>query len=234
MTRAVTLAVAAVAAAALLGASDGAAVQAQNPKLFGTITADAEISLRDAQGNRVSKLDPGTYDVEVRDQADIHTFHLEGPGVDERTEVTFTGTVSWTVTFRDGNYVYHCDPHPSIRGTFVVGNPQTPAPKPQPGVITSKTKLVLTSGPAQVITLKTSAGKAVKTMKLGTYTIAVRDRGRIHTAHLIAPGYNRKTTPLTYRGTQTWKAKLARAGTLRFLCDPHASLGMRGSAKIVR
>jgi hypothetical protein len=28
--------------------------------------------------------------------------------------------------------------------------------------------------------------------------------------------------------------KLARVGTLRFLCDPHAVDGMRGSAKIVR
>jgi plastocyanin len=34
-------------------------------------------------------------------------------------------------------------------------------------------------------------------------------------------------------GTQTWRMKLAKAGTLRFFCDPHASAGMRGSAKIV-
>jgi len=233
MTRAAALAVA-LAVAALLGATDGAAVRAQNPKLFGSVGQG--IVLRDAQGNRVTKLDPGTYDIEVEDQSDFHTFHLTGPGVNERTEVEFTGTVSWTVTFRDGNYIYYCDVHPvSLRGAFVAGNPP-PEPEPTPTpttVVTPKSRLVLTAGPSEVITLKTSAGKTVKAMKRGTYTVTVRDRGRIHTAHLVAPGFNRKTTPLTYVGTQTWKVKLAKVGTLRFYCDPHRLTGMRGSAKIV-
>jgi len=233
MTRAVALAVA-LAVAALLGATDGAAVRAQNPKLFGSVGQG--IVLRDAQGNRVTKLDPGTYDIEVEDQSDFHTFHLTGPGVNERTEVEFTGTVNWTVTFRDGNYIYYCDVHPlSLRGAFVAGNPP-PEPEPTPTpttVVTPKSRLVLTAGPSEVITLKTSAGKTVKAMKRGTYTVTVRDRGRIHTAHLVAPGYNRKTSPLTYVGTQTWKVKLAKVGTLRFYCDPHRLTGMRGSAKIV-
>ncbi len=232
MSRVAVLATA-VAVAALLGAADGGAVQAQNPKLFGTVGPEFEISLRDAQGNRVTQLDPGTYDVQVRDLSDFHTFHLEGPGVDERTEVTFTGTVDWTVTFRDGNYSYHCDPHPTLGDRFVVGNPPTASPPPANPPVTAKTKLLLTAGPSQVITLKTAAGKAVKTMKLGTYTVSVRDRGRDHNAHIVAPGYNRKTAPLSFRGTQTWKVALKRTGTFRFLCDPHASDGMRGSAKIV-
>ena len=229
MKRAVALLVA-LAAAALLGSADSAAVSAQNPKLFGEVGPDFEISLRDAQGNRVTKLDPGTYDIEVEDKSDFHTFHLEGPGVDERTEVAFVGKVSWTVTFRDGNYVYHCDPHPSLRGTFVAGNPATTPPPST--VITPKTKLVVTAGPAQVITLKTAAGKAVKRLKKGTYTVTVRDRSRLHNVHLVAPGYNRRTT-LPFLGKQTWKVKLTRVGTLRYRCDPHAVNGMRGSAKIV-
>ena len=234
MTRAAALAVA-IAVAALVGASDGPAVRTQSTKLFGSV-GDG-IVLRDAQGNRVTKLDPGTYDIEVQDQSDFHTFHLTGPGVNERTEVEFTGTVSWTVTFQDGNYIYYCDVHPlSLRGAFVAGNPpaQPPPPPPPTGVVTSKTKLVLTAGPSEVITLKTSAGKTVKSMKLGTYTMVVRDRGRIHNAHVVASGYNRKTSPLTYTGTQTWKVKLAKVGTLRFYCDPHRITGMKGSAKIVR
>jgi hypothetical protein len=93
---------------------------------------------------------------------------------------------------------------------------------------------LLTSGPGFTITLKTAGGKTVKSMKTGTYTVVVRDRGRIHDAHVIAPGYNRTTSPLTYTGTQTWKVKLGRAGTFRFLCDPHAANGMKGAAKIVR
>ena len=71
-------------------------------------------------------------------------------------------------------------------------------------------------------------------MKRGTYTMVVRDRSRIHNAHVVAPGFNRKTSPLTYKGSQTWKVKLRKTGTLRFLCDPHARGGMKGSAKIVR
>ncbi len=229
------LAVAALAAIGLVAAATGGAAPRQTPTLHGSVGPEFEISLRDDQGNRVTKLDPGTYDVEVEDKSDFHTFHLEGPGVDERTEVEFTGKARWTVTFRDGNYVYHCDPHPSLRGTFVVGNPSTsppPSAPPPPPAITLRTKLVVTAGPGSVISLKTSAGARVKTLKRGTYKVVVRDRSASHNVHLIAPGYNRKTT-VAYVGTQTWKVKLARAGTLRFLCDIHARAGMRGSAKIV-
>lgn len=222
-----------LAAAALLGASGGSAGSAQETKLFGTVGPEFTITLEDAQGNRVTKLDPGAYEIEVKDRSDFHTFHLRGPGVDERTEVEFTGEITWRVTLRDGVYTFFCDVHPStMRGSVTVGTPSTITP-PQSNTITAGTKLVLTSGPARVITLKTAAGKAVKSMHVGTYTMSVRDRSRIHDAHVVAPGYNRATKPLTYVGTQTWKVKLTRAGTLRFFCDPHAVLGMKGSAKII-
>ena len=220
-----------LAAFALVLAGSGAAVP-QTPTLHGSVGPDFEISLRDAQGNPVTKLDPGTYEVEVEDKSDFHTFHLAGPGVDERTEVAFTGKVRWTVTFKDGTYVYHCDPHPSLRGTFVVGNPATSPPPPPSAVITAKTKLVVTAGPQQVITLRTATGKPVKQLRRGTYTVIVRDRSPFHNVHLSAPGYNRKTT-VPYVGTQTWKMKLAKVGTLRYRCDPHAIVGMKGSATIV-
>jgi plastocyanin len=226
------VAVLAVALAALLGSADGAAVSTQAPPmLFGEVGPEFEISLRDAQGNRVTKIDPGTYTIQVEDKADFHSFHLEGPGVDERTDVTFTGTVTWTVTFRDGSYIYHCDPHPSLQGRFVAGTPPTTTPPPS-NVVTSKTRLVLTAGPRQVITLKTAAGKVVKQLRKGTYTVTVRDRSRFHNARLRAPGYNRATT-VSFVGTQKWRVRLARTGTLRFQCDPHVARGMRGSAKIV-
>lgn len=234
MIRAVGLTLAALAAAGLLGAADGAAVHAQNPKLFASVGPEFAISFRDAQGNRVTKLDPGTYDIEVRDLSEEHSFHLEGPGVNERTAVEVTGTFDWTVTFRDGTYEFHCDPHPSLGGRFVVGNPPAQQPPAQSPAVTARTRLVLTSGPAEVITLKTSAGKAVKQMRLGTYKVTVRDRGRDHNAHVRAPGFDRKTKPLEYTGTQVWTIKLARTGSFRFLCDPHAITGMKGSAKIIR
>jgi plastocyanin len=234
MRGAVTLVALALAVPALLGATAGAAAPAQTPKLFGKVGPEFTIELRDAQGNRVTKLDPGTYAIEVEDVSDFHSFHLEGPGVEERTDVTFIGTVSWTVTFRDGRYTYHCDPHPTLAGMFTVGNPTTtPLPPKATAPVTAKTRLVLTAGPAEVISLKSGAGKAVKTMKRGTYTVTVRDRSRLHNAHVRAPGFDRKTT-LSFVGSQRWRVKLAKVGTLRFLCDPHASTGMRGSARIVR
>lgn len=244
MTRLLAFALTLVASA-LLVAAGGAAAPAQTTTLFGTVGPEFSIVLRDAQGNQVTKLDPGAYAIQVQDLSGEHNFHLTGPGVDESTGVEFTGTVTWNVTFQEAVYTYNCDPHPlQMRGTFTVGNPPAPPPAPPPpppppprpstGVITAKTKLALTSGPGFVITLKTSAGKSVKTMKLGSYTVVVRDRSRIHNAHVVAPGFNRTTNPLTYTGAQTWKVKLAKAGTLRFLCDPHALTGMKGSAKIVR
>jgi plastocyanin len=140
--------------------------------------------------------------------------------------------VTWTVTFTDGTYRFVCDAHPaSMIGRFTVGTP--PATSPPPPASSPPKKLVLTSGPAYSITLKTTAGKAVKSLKLGTYTVVVRDRSSFHDAHIIAPGFDRSTT-VPFVGTKTWKLKLAKTGTLRFQCDPHARQGMRGSARIIR
>jgi plastocyanin len=231
VTRAVVLA-AGIVVAALLGAADGAAGPGQNPKLVANVGPAMEISLQTASGGAVTRLAPGTYDIEVTDQSEFHNFSLTGPGVSEQTGVETTGTATWTVTFGNGTYTFRCIAHPiSMRGTFASGT--APAPTPVK-TITPKTRLVLTSGPAQVITLRTKAGAAVKQMKRGTYTVTVRDRSAIHNAHVRAPGFNRVTKPLSYRGTQTWKIALKRTGTFRFLCDPHAILGMKGSAKIVR
>lgn len=219
-------------------ATAGGAAPAQETKLLGTVGPEFTITLQDAQGNRVTQLDPGPYEAEIRDRSDFHTFHLSGPGVDERTEVEFTGEVTWRVTLRNGSYTFLCDVHPSaMRGVVSVGTPppsSPPAPPPPPsgGAITAKTKLVLTSGPSRSITLKTTSGAAVRTMKPGTYTVTVRDRSRMHNARIVAPGFNRATT-VAFVGQQTWRVRLTRAGTLRFLCDQHASQ-MKGSARIVR
>jgi len=231
VTRAV-ISVVVLATAALLLASGGSARSTQETKLFGTVGPDFSISLVDAQGNDVSKLDPGTYVVQVKDLSDFHNFHLFGTGVNESTGIGATGDVTWRVTFTDGIYRYVCDAHPtSMIGRFTVGTPPTTAPPPPP--TSTPKKLVLTSGPAYSITLKTTAGKAVRSLKLGTYTVVVRDRSSVHDAHIIAPGFDRRTT-VPFVGTKTWKMTLARTGKLRFLCDPHASQGMRGSAKITR
>jgi hypothetical protein len=96
-----------------------------------------------------------------------------------------------------------------------------------------RTALVLTSGPGEVITLRTAAGARVRSLRLGTYNVRVRDRSAIHNARVAAPGFGRATT-VPYVGARTWRVSLKRTGTFRFLCDPHAAFGMRGSARIVR
>ena len=68
------------------------------------------------------------------------------------------------------------------------------------GLITASTglaaapKLVGVVGPGFTITLK-SGGKVVKTLKAGTYTIAVQDKASIHDFHLQGPGVNKTTVP---------------------------------------
>jgi plastocyanin len=103
------------------------------------------------------------------------------------------------------------------------------------GLITASTglaaapKLVGVVGPGFTITLK-SGGKVVKTLKAGTYTIAVQDKASIHDFHLQGPGVN-KTTTVPFVGAQTWTVKLQK-GTYTYQCDPHASAGMKGSFKV--
>ena len=57
----------------------------------------------------------------VDDQADIHNFHLTGPGVDVSTDVPFKGKKSFTITLQAGKYHFQCDPHSSaMNGDFTV------------------------------------------------------------------------------------------------------------------
>lgn len=227
--------VAALLVVASLVATGGEATPRQTTKLHARVGPSFTISLSTEAGARVTKLDPGTYEIQVDDMSEEHNFHLKGPGVDRATEIGDVGTQEWTVTVRDGTYTYVCDPHQGqMEGSFTVGNVTAPPTSPPSNAVTPKTKLALTSGPGYTITLKTSAGKTVRTMRTGTYTVVVRDRSSIHNAHLVGPGGANRFTTVPYTGTRTWKVSLARGGTLQFLCDPHARQGMRGSAKIVR
>jgi Copper binding proteins, plastocyanin/azurin family len=202
-----------------------------NTQLFASVTSNAVILLRDAAGNRVTQIDPGTYDIVVNDSAIEHNFHLSGPGVDRATDVEGTGTETWTVTFTEAVYRYVCDPHASVmRGSFTVGNPPNPPPPPPPPAAKPATKLTGTVGPGYTISLRRAGGAAIRSLKPGRYAITVRDRARDHNFHLTGAGVNRRTG-VAYRGTaKAWTVTLKR-GTLRWLCDPHATQ-MRGSARI--
>ncbi len=212
---------------ALLGlAMSDSAMAATAGTLRATVGPEFTISLTDASGNRVTQLDPGTYTILVDDKSDFHNFHVAGPGVSESTGVEFVGSRTWTVTFVEGRYRYFCDPHATdMRGTFVVGNP--PPPPPPPPKVRRLQALV---GPGFTVSVRTIAGARVTSTARGRVNLVVRDRSRLHNFHLIGPGVNRKTT-LGFVGTQTWQLTL-RAGLYRFLCDPHAQRGMRGSFRV--
>jgi len=189
----------------------------------------ASISLTDSAGNAVSHLDPGTYTIEVEDEATFHNFHLTGPGVDKATSVANTEKTTWTVNLTDGTYTFVCDAHvTTMRGTFTVGTPATtttqnppPAAKPTP--------LLATVGPGATITLKRPNGKVLKSTKRGRYRITVRDRASAHDFHLTGPGVNRRTG-VPFVGTKVWTLTL-KAGVYRFVCDAHAPF-MKGSFRV--
>ena len=104
-----------------------AAPAAGAPTLRGMVgTEDSpnafEISLVDEDGNPVTELPAGEYNIEVNDPTDIHNFHLSGGdgAVDEKTGPTEKVETTWVVTLEPGEYRYICDPHPSMNGQFTV------------------------------------------------------------------------------------------------------------------
>ena len=135
------------------------------------------------------------------------------------------------MTFVEGRYRFQCDPHnTTMRGNFVVGNPPPlpPPPPPPPPPVTVK-KLQLTVGPTALITLRNAAGKRLTAVKAGLYDVVVRDRSKVHNAHLVGPGVNRKTG-LTAVVTVTWRVRL-KAGILRFYSDK-APKTVKGSVRV--
>ena len=191
---------------------------ADNPRLVATVgTNDAfVITLRDANGNPVTHLDPGTYDVTVRDVSELHNFHLRGPALDQATAVETAETVTWTVTLTDGTYTYLCDPHVSVmRGTFTVGN----APPPPTPVALSASV-----GPRRTITVRDASGK-LKTLPAGPVVLSVNDRTKVDNFHLTGAGVNRKTG-IAFRGKAAWRLTL-QPGRYTYRSDKHKAL--RGS-----
>jgi plastocyanin len=214
-------------AAALLLPGSAVSQGPQQNELVGSVGPGFTITLTQ-NGARVTHLDPGSYTITINDRSTEHNFHLTGPGVDRSTEVEFVGTDTWSVTFSDGLYHFQCDPHSGqMNGDFAVGSATLPPPPPPPAQTGKAKKLVATVGPGYSISLKTSAGKKVKTVKAGTYKITVRDKSKIHNFDLTGPGV-KKATGIPFKGTATWTVRFQKGKTYRFRCDPHASR-MKGS-----
>ena len=120
ITRTRSLLLGAVAAVALAATGSGSAATAKT--VNGTVGPGFTIGLT-MQGKRVTKLKAGTaYRFVIRDRADIHDFHLSGPGLNRvLTSVEFTGTKSFVLRLKKGSYRFRCDPHAGImHGRFQV------------------------------------------------------------------------------------------------------------------
>jgi hypothetical protein len=202
-------------AAAIVAALVPVYALAQTPDLQGVVGPGFNISLTRG-GTEVTNLAPGAYRVAVDDRADIHSFHLRGPGgVDMATSIEAIQTATWELTFVDGTYTYFCDMHPvEMRKTFTVGAapPPPPPPTPPPPV----RRLTATVGPGRAI--RVSAG----TTRAGRYVITVNDRTASDNFHLTGPGVNRRTG-VAFRGRARWSVTLRR-GLYRFRSDATARL----------
>jgi hypothetical protein len=200
----IRIALVTVAAALLL---PSAVAQADNPRLTAIVgTNDAfVISLRDASGAGITRLDPGTYDIAVSDRSEMHNFHLKGPSVDLKTAPEAAENVVWTVTFTDGGrYSFMCDPHAlTMRGFFLVGDIPTQS-------------FTGSVGPKKKITL------APKTALPGPASLKISDRSKTDNFHLSGPGFNKKTG-VASRSRATWSVNLV-PGVYTYRSDKHPKL----------
>ena len=197
-----------------------AGARADNPVLVATVGShDAfNISLKDAAGNVVRHLDPGTYTIQVHDLSTLHDFHLFGPGVDQATSVDNIVDTTWTVTFVDGTYTFQCDAHPTLmHGSFTVGAVTTPTPLQLKGSV----------GPGRSISLRNAGGTKITSVTGPTSAvITVNDRSKVDNFHLTGPGV-KKATGVGFRGRVTWKVTLS-PGTYVYRSDRHKRT-LRGS-----
>ena len=119
--------IAAVAAVAALGAAGGAMASgsAATPTLKGTVGAGFTITLKDSKGAKVKSLKAGTYNLQITDKGDIHTFSLKqtsgGKFNKDLTGGSFTGKKTVKVKLTKGKWQYYCAIHPTeMFGNFTV------------------------------------------------------------------------------------------------------------------
>jgi plastocyanin len=80
--------------------------------------------------------------------------------------------------------------------------------------------LVGTVGPGFTIKL-TKGGKAVKTLKHGTYKLVINDKASVHAWSLDGPhGFAKDYTQVPFVGTKTFTVVL-KAGKYKYYCPPH-------------
>ena len=181
------------------------AAGADPPLLVGTVGPGFTIDLADANGQHVSVLTAGTYDLVVHDLSDVHNFALGSQTTNLRIltgSIPGVGDEHYTLDLTPGRYAYACSAHPdTMNGTFTV----VAAPKPVTPTLSAKVT-------------NRALSLSAKTAKPGSYRVTVSDSSKTRNFHLVGPGVNRKTSK-KFTGKATWQVNLA-AGTYRFGSDP--------------
>jgi hypothetical protein len=84
-------------------------------------------------------------------------------------------------------------------------------------------------GPGTVLTFKDKAGKPVRALKPGKYTITVQDQSKTQNFHLVGPGLNVKTS-IKARSSSGWAVVLKR-GSYRYYSDASPTK-LKGSFRV--
>ena len=214
---------------------------AQNPTLIGNVGPEFTISLHTAPGAPRDAARPGHIRRSRSTTARTSTTSTSRAGVQRAygASTSSGACVDGDVRGRDLPCTaairirLHGSSPPATRTAAAVRRRQHRRLR-RPGTITAEDEARphLGPGPDHHAQDRGTGGR-VKQLKVGTYRVTVRDRSRTHNAHLVAPGYNRADHSRLVGHADVERSGSRRAGTLRFLCDPHASTGMKGSAKII-
>ncbi|MDX6518042.1 MAG: hypothetical protein QOF50_888 [Gaiellaceae bacterium] len=168
------------------------------------------IGFTNAEGSKVTALEPGTYSIAVSDKTANDNFRLAGPGVEEHTQVFPGADYTWTVTLPPGRYSYFSERHTALRGSFTVG--AAPA-------VSAEKHLHAVEGPDFSLAMLDANNQPVRLFRPGRYTIDVEDTTDDHDFHFHGPGVDKSTT-LAFVGTETWTVTL-RSGFYGYRCHPH-------------
>jgi plastocyanin len=226
-TRLLVVALATVALAVATGAPTDAATSAVSQTLHAYVHEDNSIGMTFDDGSDVQgTIPPGTYTVKVVDDADIHNFHLMGPGLDMLTDVNGLASPTWTVTFQPGStYTYQCDPHSDFMyGAFHTSGAATGTSVGSGSVSSSSSTTGSTNGSAPArgrltaaLGLKgapslTLAGKKPGVLQAGRYTVSVIDGSKAHGLALRLAGHTVALSAKAFVGKRSTSVTLAVAG----------------------
>jgi hypothetical protein len=91
------------------------------PKLLATVGPRNTITLRSGTGAVLKTLKPVTYSITVRDRSRLHNFHLVGKGVNRKSTLAGTGTLTWRVKLSAGVLRFYSDRSPTtVKGSVTV------------------------------------------------------------------------------------------------------------------